>query len=172
MFTFSAKIARAGLIAAALMAGVGAAGATEVKINSETPAISVDVPAGFATSESSRGILAKSADGGTYVWFETYQPEEVDTLIKEHEDYWAKNEVALGDNSDKVTKEFDGKKVIATDFKGATWKGKPTVVRYLFIDAALPSKKLLLMTLWASPDSDQANDDAVGKIISSLKMGD
>jgi hypothetical protein len=143
-----------------------------VTIKDETPTVTVDVPEAFTSKQIERGIQANTPDGAVYVWFETYAPDELDALVKEHEAYWAQNGVDLGDQKDKVTKEFGGKTVMATDFKSATWKGKPTVVRYLFIDAALPSKKLILMSVWASPEGDQAHDADVGKLISSLKIGE
>jgi hypothetical protein len=160
------------LATAVLLFGVTAASAETVAIKGESPALTVEVPDGFASSQTSRGIQAKTSDGAEYVWFETYAPDELDALVKEHEDYWTQNDVALGDDKDKVTKEFDGKTVMATDFKHATWKGKPTVVRYLFIDPNLPSKKLILMSVWASPEADQEYDAKVMNMISSLKIGE
>jgi hypothetical protein len=160
--------------AAALFLAVLAmpAAAEPVAISEEKPVVVVDVPAAFVSKSMERGVQLKTPDGEIYVWFETFGPDEIDALIKEHNDYWAKEGVSLGGDTDRFEKDFGGKKVVATDYKGATWKGKPTVIRYLAIDANLPSQKCVLMSLWASPESDKAHDDEVMGMIGSLKINE
>lgn len=150
-----------------LTGGAGTTVRAETATISGQPSISVEVPAGFESSKITRGVQIKTPDDEVLVWFELFAPRDRDTLIKEHDAYWKKEGVTLGPEKDSKD-EADGHTIIATAFNEATWKGKPTVVRYLFIDGGFPSKELILMSMWASPEGDKAHDADISAMIKSI----
>lgn len=145
-----------------------AAQALEVTLTPADPIVKLDFPAGWSVTDIKRGIEVKSPDQEVFVWFEVYAPNEYSTLVREHETYFKKQGVVIRGEPRTARDEGDNHAVKATDFP-ATWKGRPTVLRYLAYDFRLPSGKQILMSYWASPEGDKAHDAAMKKIISSMK---
>ncbi len=164
------KILPAVVVATGLFLLTAPVWAKSVVVKSEAPIVTVDVPDGFASSGIDHGIETKTPDEGILVWIEVIPAGDLDALLKEHDAYWKSQGVDLGAAPAHVNQEVDGKKVAATDFKSATWKGEPTVVRYLLIDPALQSKKVIVLSMWASPEADKAHDADVNTMISSLDV--
>ncbi len=159
-------------IVAALCLVSTASLARTVTVKGSAPTVTVEVPDTFKSSKTDRGIEAKTPDDEVLVWFEVYPAQSEATVLEEHQAYWKDQGVELGADPARASQDLDGKKVSATDYKSATWQGKPTVVRYLAIDAALPSKQLVLMSLWASPRGDEQHDAEVTKMISGMEIKD
>ncbi len=164
------KILPAMAVATGLLLLAAPAWAKSIVVRGEAPIVTVDVPDGFASSGIDHGVETKTPDEGILVWVEVVPAADLDALLKEHDAYWASQGVDLGGAPVHVNQEVDGKKVAATDFKSATWKGEPTVVRYLLIDPALQSKNVIVLSMWASPEADKAHDADVNKMISSLDV--
>lgn len=169
MRAFNKAVALVGM--AAFLATMPAVWAATTSIKGSSSSVSVEVPDGFTASSSKHGIEIKTPDEEVMVWFETYRPDQQAALLKEHDAYWADQEVKLGAPS-QSTESGDGHEVIATNFKAATWKGKPTVVRYLFIDGGFSSGEKILMSLWASPEGFQEHNADLSKMVNSIDLKD
>lgn len=146
-----------------------AAPALDVTLTPADPIASFSFPSGWTVTDTRRGIEVKSPDEEVFVWFEVYAPDEYATLVREHEEYFKRQGVMIR-GAPRVA-EDTGKNhaVKASDFP-ATWKGRPTVLRYLAYDLHLASGKQILMTYWASPEGDRAHDKTMKGIIGSMKL--
>ncbi len=131
--------------------------------------ITVEVPASFKASESNRGIELKTPDDEVFVWVETYLPDEEDAIQGEHDKYWKKHKVVLKD-PEKATNGKNTPPTRITDYKGATWKGDPTVLRYYFVGPFGKGNKSILVTLWASPEGDSEHKAELQTIYDSISV--
>ena len=155
------------LVVALVLTCTAPAFAKLMSIPSGNPVVAVDIPGGWTTSTSKRGIEVKSPDGEIFFWIEVYLPADHDAVVGEHRRYFTKQQVAtVGEGTSTATTEGTAK-ITATDFT-ATWKGKPTVLRYLEIDPGLPAGNQILLSYWASPEGDATHDVAFKKILKSL----
>ena len=132
--------------------------------------IKIDVPETFTASESSRGVETKTSDEEVFVWFETFKGNEMQDLIKEHEKYWAENQVVGHEPTESVVDKPGQPKVVNTDFKKATWKGDPTVLRYSELGPIGSENTMVLVTLWASPEGDEKYSKDVSGMVKSLNV--
>ena len=156
-------ILRSGLILLAASLALPAS-AKNVTINN----ITVDVPSSFQASEYKRGMEVKTDDDEVFVWFETSSGSETQGLVDEHNAYWKENDVALSDPVEETSTQTSGTQQKTLDFKSATWKGKPTVVRYVFIGPMGPAKSMVVYTLWASPEGFRAHGQEVMGMLQSM----
>ena len=144
-----------------------AALARQVNVPSGNPVLGVDIPNGWKTSATNRGIEVRSPDEEIFFWIEVYLPAQYDAVVKEHEKYFKGQGVAITGEPKIATSNEDGVKIQATDFP-ATWKGDKTILRYLAIDPNLPAKNQVLLSFWASPEGEKKHDAAFQKILGSL----
>ena len=165
MRRLSFRIAKSVLLGTLIVASLGAS-AKEVVLND----ITLDVPSGYKVEESTRGVLVKSPDGEVDVWVEVYKDIETDKLIGEHDRYWKKNEVAMNGDGERSSREDGDIHVNRTDFKHATWKGDPTVLRYTAVGPYGSQKEWVLITYWASPEGDKEFNDDIQKMIGTLHV--
>ena len=150
---------------AALLLAPAAAFAKPLTVND----ITVDVPASFKASESDRGIEMKTPDEEVFVWVETYTPDTEAAIMGEHETYWKEQGVKLADPQ-KSTNDKRSPPTHATDYKGATWKGDPTVLRYFHVGPFGKSNKSILVTLWASPAGNDGHVADLQTIYDSINV--
>jgi predicted Zn-dependent protease len=155
------------LVVAALLCLPGFAIAKTAKLTPSDTVASLDFPDSWKVTNIKRGVQAKSPDEEVYVWAELVPSDEVDTVQKEHDDYFEKQKVTMA-KSDPVAKEVDGRRWAFIEPQ-ATWKGKPTVVRYIIIDPKVASGKIVVFTYWASPEGDKNYDKEMDGLINSLK---
>lgn len=153
-------------IAAALLVSMSAAGYAK---STTIGAITLDVPDAFQASESAHGIELKTPDEEVYTWFEVYKGGEGDTLRAEHEKYWKESDVVLNDPQ-TTDKKAGAISVSTMFFPHATWKGKPTVVRYLKVGPVAASQTMVLMTVWASPEGINAHGKEVQHMLDTLNV--
>jgi hypothetical protein len=142
----------------------------EAKTAKLTPAdtvASLDFPDSWKIASIRRGLQAKSPDEEVYVWAELVPANEVDTVQKEHDEYFEKQKVTMA-KADPVGKEVDGRKWAFIDPQ-STWKGKPTVIRYIIIDPKVASGKIVVFTYWASPEGDKNYDKEMDGVLNSLR---
>ena len=133
--------------------------------------ITVDVADSFQASESSRGIEVETPSKGVMAWFETDKGSEDEDLRSEHDKYWKENDVSLP--SDPVREEMTqsgGAKQEAFDYKDATWKGKPTILRYIRVGPLGAEETMILVTLWASPGAWGEHNDDISKMLQTLDV--
>ena len=131
--------------------------------------ITVEVPSGFKASESDRGIEMKTPDEEVFVWVETYTPASEAAIMGEHEAYWKEQGVKLA-GAEKSTNDKKSPPTHATDYKGATWKGDPTVLRYFHVGPFGKSDKSILVTLWASPAGNDQHVADLQTIYDSINV--
>jgi hypothetical protein len=135
-----------------------------------TPADTVaalDFPDSWKISNIKRGLQAKSPDEEVYVWAELVPPDEVDTVQKEHDAYFEKQKVTIS-QAEPDGKEVDGRKWAFITPK-ATYKGEPTIIRYIIINPKVASGKIVVFTYWASPEGDKNYDKEMDGVINSLR---
>ena len=130
--------------------------------------ITVDVPSAFQASDYARGMEVKSEDEEVFLWFETCKGSEVQDLLDEHNKYWKENDVVLNDPIDEKTTQSTGTKQQTMDFKNATWKGKPTVLRYVIIGPLGSANSLVVYTLWASPEGSRTYGKEIQGMLASM----
>lgn len=144
------------------------AAARDVNVGIEETIATAAFPNSWKVSGIKRGIQAKSPDGEVYVWIESVPDAEIKTVQKEHNEYFAKQAVAMTDDAPVNGKEVDGRKWAFIEPK-ATWKGKPTVIRYIVINPGHPSGKTIIVTYWASPEGDKSYDAEMNRMLDSLR---
>jgi hypothetical protein len=128
---------------------------------------SLDFPDSWKISDIKRGIEAKSPDAEVYVWAELVPSDEVDAVQKEHDKYFEKQNVTMA-KADPVSKDVDGRQWAFIEPQ-STWKGKPTVVKYIIINPKVTSDKIVVFTYWASPEGDKNYDKEMDGVINSLR---
>ncbi|GAC1564054.1 MAG: hypothetical protein NVS2B5_29890 [Beijerinckiaceae bacterium] len=131
----------------------GVALAKTKKLTAADPVATMNFPDSWKITDIKRGFQAKSPDDEVYVWAELIAPGDVDTVQKEHDDYFAKQKVTMA-KAGPEGKEVDGRKWAFITPK-ATYKGDPTVVRYIIINPKAAGGKLVIFTYWASPEGRQ-----------------
>lgn len=145
-----------------------AASALTVTLTAKDPIVTIDFPSKWKVDEIKRGVEAKSPDEEVYLWFEIFAPAEYDALVNEHKTYFDKQGVKITGEAKVFNNEENGVHVKFTDFP-STWKGAPTVLRYVAFDLGLPSQKQVLMSYWASPEGDKKHDAAMRALLKSIK---
>lgn len=154
------------LVCALLLASTTAF-AIRVNVPPAAPVVSLDIPAAWKSGASKRGVGVRSPDEKVYFWVEVYQPNELAEVSAEHLRYFAKEDVVATGEPSVVRKSEDGVKVEMRDFP-ATWKGKPTVLRYFAVDPGLTTGHQILISYWASPEGDEIHGPAFRTIVKSL----
>jgi hypothetical protein len=154
--------------ALALSLSASVIAAKPVTVAPGTPPVTVEVPQGWQTSKIDRGIQAKTADEEVLVWFESYRPAQLETLLAEHNAYYKEQGVTINGQDPAEEKEFPTYSVKVTDYK-ATYEGKPTVLRYVSVASKDPSKRRLLVSVWASPEGSEKYDKDLNAIFNSFR---
>lgn len=150
-----------------LVAFLSPAAARQVNLPSGNPIFGIDIPNGWKTSATKRGIEVRSPDEEVFFWVEVYHPADLAAVRGEHERYFAGQGVKATGEPKVSRNETGNVKIQATAFP-ATWKGAPTVLRYLAIDPGLPAGNQILISYWASPEGDKTHDAAFTKVLQSL----
>ena len=141
--------------------------AKTIKVSPENPVAIVDIPDGWKVVDTKRGFGVKSPDEEVFFWIETFTPDQRAGVVAEHESYFTQQGVEITGDPEVSTKDDRTVSMKSTHLP-ATWKGKPTVLRYLLIDLHLPSQTQILLSYWASPEGDEEHDAAMDKIIASF----
>lgn len=141
--------------------------AKEIKVDS----VIINAPDDFKTSETSRGVELKTVDDEVFVWLDTYNPSEKSKLISEHDKYWKENSVVLKNSKTLDISEPGSIKTEVTDFQNATWRGAPTIVRYISVGPTPSDGKMALFTIWASPEGFKKYGKIVLSILETASFG-
>jgi hypothetical protein len=155
------------LVVAALLCLSTFALAKSAKLTPAETVATLDFPDSWKISTIKRGLQAKSPDEEVYVWAELVPSDEVDAVQKEHDLYFEKQKVTMSPG-DPDGKEVDGRKWAFITPK-ATYKGKPTVIRYIIINPKVASGNIIVFTYWASPEGDKNYDKEMDGVLNSLK---
>lgn len=143
------------------------ADANSAKLTPADTVATLDFPDSWKISNIKRGIEAQSPDQEVYVWAELVPSDEVDAVQKEHDAYFEKQKLTMA-KADPVAKDVDGRQWAFIEPQ-STWKGKPTLVRYIIINPKVASDKIIVFTYWASPEGDKNYDKEMDGLINSLR---
>lgn len=149
-----------------LLAG-GTALAKRVTVVPGDQPITAEIPGSWKVSEIKRGIQAKTADDEVYLWFESYRPAQLQTLIGEHNTYFKEQGVTITGEARAKEVEFPTYMLKVSEYP-ATYEKKPTVLRYISVVPKSGDLRHLLVSYWASPEGDKEYDRETNKIINSL----
>lgn len=157
----------AGVALALSLLASGAALAKRVTVVPGDQPVTVDIPGSWKVSEIKRGIQAKTADDEVYIWFESYRPAQLQTLIGEHNAYFKEQGVTITGEARAKEVEFPTYMLKVSEYP-ATYEKKPTVLRYISVVPKSGDLRHLLVSYWASPEGDKEYDGETNKIINSL----
>lgn len=157
------------VLLAGLAASVGATPgwAKTVKIPATTPPMAVEIPGAWTASTVKRGLEIKSDDEGVFLWIETYNEANYETIKAEHGRYFEGQGVTVTGEPKIEPRRYAGYGLAFLDLP-AIWKGKPTVLRYILVEPDDKAKRRLMMSYWASPEGDRTHDAAMNKLVESL----
>lgn len=144
--------------------------ARTVEIAPREPVAQIDLPDSWKVRRKDRGIEAKSGDEEVWLWFETIEAADRAKEFRDYEASFREMGVTLKSPT-PVERDISSNGVTITSYEfDALWKGEPTVLRYMLFDFNLPSKKLVLMSYWASPDGDRHHDGAMSLVMKQLRQ--
>jgi hypothetical protein len=165
----SSRFVSAAILAAALFVGsVSAALAETYQVSLGAAAALMSFPDSWKITQIKRGLQAVSPDGEVYIWVEAYAPKQLDALVKEHEEYFDKQKVTLGEPKSHEG-AVNGMKMVALDFP-ATWKGKKTVVQYLLVNPGVKNNTQLMLSNWSSVKGDKMYQKETDAMVASMKI--
>lgn len=142
--------------------------AAEVGVPARNSLVLVDIPDEWKTVPIKRGTESRSPDGEVFLWFETYLPNEYNTIQREHEAYFRKQGLALRPDPKRNAFRRNDMQVRSTTFD-AVWRGQPNVLIYLVHELGTPLGHQLLLTYWASMVGHSTYDEAMKSITSSVR---
>jgi len=160
--------ARAAFCLFLLGAAAAPVSAKDVSFSSDSSKLTFSLPDNWEAKPMKRGLEIKSSDGEVFLWIESYRKSEAE-IKAEHGKYFQSQGVAFTGEPKITAQPAQGYGLAFMDMP-ATWKGKPTVLRYIFIEPANAAKNSMMLSYWASPEGDKANDAAMGKLIESLSQ--
>ncbi len=149
-----------------LLAG-GTALAKRVTVVPGDQPITAEIPGSWKVSEIKRGIQAKTADDEVYLWFESYRPAQLPTLIGEHNTYFKEQGVTITGEAKAREADFPTYALKISEYP-AVYEKKPTVLRYISVVPKSGDLRHLLVSYWASPEGDKEYDGETNAIINSL----
>lgn len=136
-------------------------------LQSGSTTLAFQVPDSWKVSTVQRGLEIKSPDEEIFMWVEAYRRSDLDKIKAEHGKYFASQGVAMI-GEPKIKAEGKAKYGLAFMDIEATWKGKPTVLRYIMVEPTDASKRSLIVSYWASPEGDKEHAAAMSKLIENL----
>ncbi|MHA3771291.1 hypothetical protein ACXR0O_07105 [Verrucomicrobiota bacterium sgz303538] len=157
-------------IAAILLAALTAtASAGTVKIPSENPAATVEIPASWKPEDIENGVQCESPDQVATVFFEVTSAKGVEALIDENVDWLTKEQRVDIDPATQKSKDFEAGGLtwnrISWDGKSKEWG--PSVVGLMF--TKLSNGKVLTITYWITKKNKEKHDATLEKMLSSVK---
>ena len=158
-------------LAAALFTSLlGTAALAEThKIPQDNPIVTVDVPdEGWTATRIGRGIEVNDDDDEVYLAIEGIDVKDVDQVVKEAIVYLNREGVKIDTSTEKKVHGKLGN----FDVDDIGWQGKDRdgdVLVHLTI-VSITDQRGVLFTYWASPQGDKENDEAVTKMVHSIKQ--
>lgn len=143
--------------------------AKTVNMSSGQAKLSFTVPDNWESSAQRRGLEIKSNDGEVMLWVESYPQADLEKIKAEHSKYFKGQGVEVT-GEPKITTQAAERYGLAFMDMPATWKGKPTVLRYILIEPADAAKQRMMISYWASPEGDKLHDGAMQQLINSLSQ--
>lgn len=152
---------------ALLLATTTASYAASFNFPSDEPVATVDIPDSWQPSETDYGVEGTSADGGTYVSFDVAGESDMDAIMTDVFAFLEQNGVVPDPASQKDSKDtLNGMPFETIDWSG-TDKDGPVSIGVGII--GLSPEHIVIVTYWASKESEAANMPEVGKILATVK---
>ncbi|SDR41039.1 hypothetical protein SAMN05444161_3634 [Rhizobiales bacterium GAS191] len=141
--------------------------AKTIKIPDDNTVAIITIPDAWTINEIDEGVEATSPDSGVYLAVEATATRDVKQSTVDAIKWLATQGVAI-DASTMKQKDIN---INGMDTVALSWEGKdkdgPTKVSVTLVAAS--AEKLLLLTYWASPDGEKANEHDLRAIASSIK---
>jgi hypothetical protein len=164
----TSTFAMAFLLAFSPLAGMPLAAKT-VSLTAQQSKLSFSIPDSWESATVKRGLEIKSNDGEVMLWVESYPQADLEKVKSEHGKYFQAQGVNIT-GEPKITTQSAERYGLAFMDMPATWKGKPTVLRYILIEPSNAAKNRMMISYWASPEGDKAHDSAMQQLINSLSQ--
>ncbi len=155
------------LFLAAFLGLCAPAFAEKVEIPTKGKPLVVEVPDSWDNEEVKRGVELSTEDEEVYLWIEAYDQSQFEAVKKEMGEYLDEQGIKVTGEPKMSAHGADKYGVAVLDFP-ATWKGDPTVLRYLIIEPKDAAKSRLIVSYWATPAGDKKHDAETQKIIDSF----
>jgi hypothetical protein len=153
--------------AIALSALASTAQAKEFQLPDANPAVSVTLPESWKPEAIDTGAQATSPDGDAYIALETSPAKSVADLIDADIAFLKKNNVTLDASTQKdQSTTVNGMPVTFLHWMGKDADGPTSVTLVLF---GVSDKLMLLMTAWATPDSEKKYGPDLDATVGSVK---
>lgn len=144
--------------------------AKSLSLSAGTVSIAFDIPDNWESARVKRGLEIKSGDGEVFLWIESYPHADLEKIKAEHGKYFAQQGVSVTGEPKINAQDFPGYSLAMMDIP-ATWKGKPTVLRYIIVEPKASTKNPIMLSYWASPEGDKTHDGAMQALVNSLAAG-
>jgi hypothetical protein len=141
--------------------------AETIEIPTSGGSLSVEVPDSWDAEDVARGVQLSTEDEEVFLWIEAYAAPDFETVKKELVAYLAEQGIEIKGEPKMSAHDYPKHGVATLDFP-ATWKGGPTVLRYLIIEPKNPKKSRLIVSYWATPAGDKKHDAETQSIIDSF----
>ncbi|MBB3407954.1 hypothetical protein FHT87_001857 [Rhizobium sp. BK316] len=141
--------------------------AETLEFPSDDPVASVTIPDSWGPKETETGIDAQSEDSAIYLSIDVADEATSDKIIDEAFAFLQKNGVSIEEKTQKESEaEINGMTMKTFDWDGSDKEGPVNIG----VAVLSPSEgKLLLITYWGTKGKQDAHDDELIAIISSLK---
>lgn len=141
--------------------------AETLEFPSDDPVATVTIPDNWGPKETETGIDATSDDSAIYLSIDVADEKTSDKVIDEAFAFLQKNGVTIDEKTQKESEaEINGMTMKTFDWDGADKEG-PVNIGVAVLSPA--EGKLLLITYWGTKGKQDAHDDELIAIISSLK---
>ena len=155
------------LVAIALGAGMPSpASAEEFKVPSKHPVLSVTFPDSWKPEEIDRGVQGQTADSAVYLSVEATKNEKgVNEIIDGTFDMFKEHKVEV----DKASKKTNKMEIAGVPAEESVYTGKdedgPTVISLTILQI---DDTVVILSYWASTDSETKYHAAIAKIVGSM----
>ncbi len=155
------------LIAAALVTAslAGAAEAKNYAVPSNDPALTMSIPDDWLIAKIEFGFSARTANEDVVIYVESATAKTLDAMMATN-DQWMKDNGIRKVTPKQEEGVFNGMSVTNFRFDTRDANG-PTRVDLMLIPAG--PNRLVMMSIWASPEERDANREAINAIMASVK---
>ncbi|MFS8114040.1 histidine kinase [Rhizobium jaguaris] len=135
---------------------------------SEEPIAEVSIPQSWAPKETDTGVDATSPDSAIYLSIDIASDKTIEKTIDDAVDFLVKNDVEIDAKSKHEFPDsvHNGMKMAHLEWDGKDKDGPVDVELGLF---QASEHKILVVTYWGSKDTQDKHDEAMQKIMDSLK---
>jgi hypothetical protein len=169
--TMSSRLSTLFLVAAAVLLGFVTASQAGTYPIGDKPIAVITIPESWKVKDIDRGLQASTKDDEVYFWAEIYPADGLNDLMAEHDAYYTKQKVDVG-NEDPKTQviKVNGVDAVLMHIVSPTWKGQPTVLEYVMFDPARKTGRKLMLSYWASPEGDKLYEADLNAMLASVKF--